>query len=204
MELPPAFSALLADYAAAAAAYDRLAAAADPEATPYASKYAARALLPPLIARAEALLRDSASSPSSSAAAGGGAAARARLRDVQAQCHARLGANLVQTEENQAGEAHLAHALAWLLARLGVPREQGPAAFPRAVAHAEAAAMSSLGGARGARGAAPAGGGGSGGGGRRAVPAQRRRPAPGERRPARPVRERRRRPEPSEARRPRD
>jgi hypothetical protein len=89
---------------------ESLCAAADPDATPYASKYAARALLDSFISSAE------------SAAAGLDGAERAALCDALAVAHAQAGAAAVATDETGVGEAHLTTALPWLASRFEVSR----------------------------------------------------------------------------------
>jgi hypothetical protein len=67
-----------------------------------------------------------------------------RLRNLQGVAHVKLGVNFVQTEENQTGEAHLVHAMGWLVQHFGVPREAVD--FPT-VGRAEPEGLSGLGGA---------------------------------------------------------
>ena len=90
--------------------YDQLSVKECPEEEPYLYKYEARKLLPPLITKAEALINTINLTLDECT----------KLRDLQAKCHVRLGVNLLQTEENQASEAHLVHALIWLMKRFGV------------------------------------------------------------------------------------
>ena len=76
--------------------FDSLSTKECPEDEPYLYKYEARALLPPLITQAETLITSGDLTSLTD---------QAKLRDIQAKCHARLGVNLLQTEENQIGRA---------------------------------------------------------------------------------------------------
>ena len=86
-----------------------------PEA-PYSSAYAARDVLLSLVRDLEGALTGG-SAPSD----------RAAHLDLLAQCHVCLGQNLVDTEETQAGEAHLVCALPWLSSRCGHALPAAPA-----------------------------------------------------------------------------
>jgi hypothetical protein len=115
-----------ARYDAAAAEYDALYAQEDAPETPYASKYAARAVMvrccqqprgaprrltrppPPFLPQAPLVAELTA------AAAVMSPADRSTVLDLLARVHVRLGVNAVETEENQEGEGHLVAALTWL------------------------------------------------------------------------------------------